>query len=299
MQMQGLFVLIICLSASVTSGWIASPKFMQNRSMKPASSCRYSQVNVFQLQCTSESSSENNVANEDGPDLDSDVEEAEDSESKTNDVEEVVLEADEGESNNATTNDDPARATEKKLKQDLQAELTKAESVLRNERIQLSRTKDRISESGKNGFFLVKAQVNDFLRTKDAEQKELVAQKRRDVVLKLLPILDKLRSTPKEIPAETKRETNMHESFNALLRSILIVIERNGYQETEAAPGEAMDHSKYEIVGEEESEEDGILSTVRKGMLDNRGIVLRKAQVIVGKKAKATATEETETNQAE
>lgn len=164
-------------------------------------------------------------------------------------VEEIVIEDDAPEKA-----EDPETAARKKIEQQLRSDLSKAEGLLRNERVQLSKTRDEISESGKNGFFLVKAQVNDFLvllyfyfflklyvlsfcmvqRTKDIQQKDLIAQKRRDVVLKLLPILDKFRSTPQEIPAETKRETNMHESFNALLRSILVVIERYGYQETEA-----------------------------------------------------------------
>lgn len=41
------------------------------------------------------------------------------------------------------------------------------------------------------------------------------------------------------------------------------------------APAEALDLSKHEVIGSEESDQDGVISTVRKGMLDNKGIVLR------------------------
>lgn len=44
----------------------------------------------------------------------------------------------------------------------LQKEITDLENILRAERLNLGRIKDRISESGKSGFFMVQAQVNDF-----------------------------------------------------------------------------------------------------------------------------------------
>ncbi|RYH13846.1 hypothetical protein EON65_34680 [archaeon] len=45
----------------------------------------------------------------------------------------------------------------------LRAQLLELEERLRRNRLELGRVKDRVSESGKNGFFLVQAQVNEFL----------------------------------------------------------------------------------------------------------------------------------------
>ena len=47
---------------------------------------------------------------------------------------------------------------EEKLMQELQS----LESELRAERATLTRLKDKMSESGKNGYFIVQAQVNDY-----------------------------------------------------------------------------------------------------------------------------------------
>ena len=44
----------------------------------------------------------------------------------------------------------------------LQKEVVDLENILRAERLNLARIKDRVSESGKSGFFMVQAQVNDF-----------------------------------------------------------------------------------------------------------------------------------------
>lgn len=44
----------------------------------------------------------------------------------------------------------------------LQKEIVDLENILRAERLNLARVKDRVSESGKSGFFMVQAQVNDF-----------------------------------------------------------------------------------------------------------------------------------------
>jgi hypothetical protein len=44
----------------------------------------------------------------------------------------------------------------------LKEEVQNLESVLRAERAKLAKLRDRISESGKTGFFIVQAQVNDF-----------------------------------------------------------------------------------------------------------------------------------------
>jgi hypothetical protein len=48
-------------------------------------------------------------------------------------------------------------------KEALRNEIDILERTLRRERLVLSKLKERRSESGKNGYFLVQAQVNDFL----------------------------------------------------------------------------------------------------------------------------------------
>lgn len=64
---------------------------------------------------------------------------------------------------NATVASDP-RAEAIKLKE---AELAKVvaelENTLRYERMQLAKARDRLSETGKTGYFMVQAQVADFM----------------------------------------------------------------------------------------------------------------------------------------
>ena len=44
----------------------------------------------------------------------------------------------------------------------LRDEVQKLEDILRTERLNLSKVKDKISESGKTGFYIIQAQVNDY-----------------------------------------------------------------------------------------------------------------------------------------
>jgi len=44
----------------------------------------------------------------------------------------------------------------------LSSQVTLLENLLRTEKNNLIRWKDRLSETGKNGYFIVQAQVNDF-----------------------------------------------------------------------------------------------------------------------------------------
>lgn len=99
--------------------------------------------------------------NEDDNDIELEIDDADKTSKKG--VEEIVIEDENESSPPETAAEDPETAARKKIEQQLRYELSKAEGLLRNERIQLSKTRDKISESGKNGFFLVKAQVNDFL----------------------------------------------------------------------------------------------------------------------------------------
>lgn len=61
-----------------------------------------------------------------------------------------------------STEVDKKAAAIKEYELKLQSEIANLESTLRAERLSLSRLKDKVSESGKAGFFMVQAQVNDF-----------------------------------------------------------------------------------------------------------------------------------------
>lgn len=57
---------------------------------------------------------------------------------------------------------DPMAEAIKAFENKLTQEAKISENVLRNERLKLTRLKDKESESGKNGFFIVQAQVSEF-----------------------------------------------------------------------------------------------------------------------------------------
>lgn len=67
-----------------------------------------------------------------------------------------------------TVPEDPKLIAIKDLEIKLRDELSSAESLLRAERIQLSKSKESAFERGKNGYFMVQAQVNDFVVSKFA-----------------------------------------------------------------------------------------------------------------------------------
>lgn len=66
-------------------------------------------------------------------------------------------------------------------------------------------------------------------RRKDSEQKLRVAQNKKDFVDKMLPIVEMFRSVPRTYPPSTEREVNMHNTYAALLESIVAVIDKYGY----------------------------------------------------------------------
>lgn len=68
-------------------------------------------------------------------------------------------------------------------------------------------------------------------RKKDAEQKRRVSQNKREFVSKMLPWVDEFRAVPAALPAESTKGHNMHQSFAALLQSVLTVFEKYGYRE--------------------------------------------------------------------
>lgn len=59
--------------------------------------------------------------------------------------------------------EDPHAKAIKEYEDKLLAEISSLETILRGERSNLARIKDKVSESGKAGFFMIQAQVNDFL----------------------------------------------------------------------------------------------------------------------------------------
>ena len=65
--------------------------------------------------------------------------------------------------NTATFELDPIAKATADYENKLQLQIESLENILRSERIKLSRAKDKVSESGKNGYFIIQAQVNDFM----------------------------------------------------------------------------------------------------------------------------------------
>eukprot|EP01038_Epipyxis_sp_PR26KG_P006637 gene6637-9111_t len=177
---------------------------------------------------------------------------------------------------------DPIKEATIAYEKSLQLEVNKLESILRTERVQLTKLKDKASESGKNGYFIVQAQVNDFLKRKTVEQKERVQQNKKEFVVKMLPVVDSFRSSREIYPPTTDREENMHKTFEALLTGVLNVFDKFGFKDFEPEVGDKLNALKHEIVHVEEADEDGIIvSTVRKGTINSDGEVIRKAQVVV------------------
>jgi molecular chaperone GrpE (heat shock protein) len=85
----------------------------------------------------------------------------------------------------------------------LAMQLKDAEVRLRSERMLLTKLKDRESESGKNGFFMVQAQVNEFQKRRDSDQKKKVLKNKRDFVEKMLPVVDAFQKAEANAPAST------------------------------------------------------------------------------------------------
>jgi molecular chaperone GrpE (heat shock protein) len=120
------------------------------------------------------------------------------------------------------------------LESKLRTEVVNLESLLKVERVSLSKLKDKVSESGKTGFFMVQAQVADFQKKKDIEQKARVERNKKEFVQKMLPVVDAFREARELAPPATEREENMHKNFGSLLSGILTVFEKYGYQEFDA-----------------------------------------------------------------
>lgn len=59
-------------------------------------------------------------------------------------------------------NDDPLVIAQRKLEEELNAELKSARDLLRKEQSELFDIQEKLFESGRNGYLLVQAQINDF-----------------------------------------------------------------------------------------------------------------------------------------
>ena len=129
---------------------------------------------------------------------------------------------------------DPYEEAVKALEAQLTSEVTTIESNFKSERNSLSKIKDKASESGKNGYFIVQAKVAEFQKNKAVEQKIRVSKNKKEFVLKMLPVVDAFRAAPSISPPTSDREENMHKNFGSLLASIMVVFEKYGYKEYDA-----------------------------------------------------------------
>lgn len=129
---------------------------------------------------------------------------------------------------------DPHEEAVKALESQIKSEIVMMETKLKTERVALSKVRDRISESGKNGYFIVQAKVAEFQKIKIVEQKSRVTRNKREFVMKMLPVVDAFRAAPIISPSSSEREVSMHKSFGSLLESILVVFEKYGFSEYDA-----------------------------------------------------------------
>lgn len=121
-----------------------------------------------------------------------------------------------------------------KYKTQVEKELEYVESVLKCERNLLMLRKDTISVSGKNGYFFVQAEVAEFQKRKEIEQKNRVIRNKREFVQRMLPVVDSFRAAPALAPSSNEREESMHKNFGSLSKSVTAVFEKYGFKEFDA-----------------------------------------------------------------
>ena len=113
----------------------------------------------------------------------------------------------------------------------LEKELEYIQSVHQCEQGLLKLRKDAITFSGKNGYFFVQAEVAEFQKRKEREQKARVLKNKKEFVEKMLPVVDAFRAAPTLTPGQNEREDSMHKNFGSLCQSIILVFEKYGYKE--------------------------------------------------------------------
>ncbi|KAJ1416961.1 hypothetical protein B484DRAFT_454125 [Ochromonadaceae sp. CCMP2298] len=256
-------------------------------------------VNPLVLRATQEESQEDG-GDKDGGDGDAVVDYDEGGGAAEEDEGEEFLEEEEEEKEEEAEMEieavDPVKEAIREREMALAAELSLLDGQLRTERKSLTTLRDKISESGKNGYFIVQAQVSDFMKKRDAEQKRRVERNKREFVEKMLPVVDAFRAAPSIAPATEEKGETMHKSFSSLLDSLIIVFEMYGYTEYAAVVGEKLDPFKHQIIEvrqTEEGEMNVILEAVRTGVMDPQGVAMRKASVVVSTSPIVEVSQET------
>jgi molecular chaperone GrpE (heat shock protein) len=108
-----------------------------------------------------------------------------------------------------------------------------------------------------------------------------VRSNKKEFVNKMLPIIDAFRLAPINAPAETEKEEKMHAAFGALLNGVMVVIEKFGFKEYSPAVGDKLDALRMQIGEVEEDGTEGlVIRTIKPGMLDAEGDVVRRSLVV-------------------
>ena len=146
-----------------------------------------------------------------------------------------------------------------------------------DEKNQLKDDKETQIEDLTNLLKRVQAEFSNYMKRTEIEKKEIVKFASKEVMLKLLPVIDNFDLALKN--------TNNHEEFvkgiEIVYKELLNVLENEGLKKIEA---KKFDPNFHEAIAIEESDEDGIiLEEIRKGYLINDKIV-RHSLVKVSKK---------------
>jgi hypothetical protein len=131
---------------------------------------------VYYTSIARKMSQDDTTGGEEVSDGDEEAEIEEEEEEGEEGVREEEDESDEGDEEKEAIEEDPELVALKKQQKELEDKLAAAENQLRAERRSLVNLKDQASESGKGGYFMVQAQVAEFKKSKDAQQKARVAE---------------------------------------------------------------------------------------------------------------------------
>jgi|EP00596_Hydrurales_sp_CCMP1899_P002574 molecular chaperone GrpE (heat shock protein) len=173
----------------------------------------------------------------------------------------------------------------KKYETTLRKEFEYLESALKSERGLLNLKRDKISTSGKNGYFFVQAEVAEYQKKQAVQQKARVNANKKEFVLKMLPVVDAFRAAPTIAVGQNEREESMHKNFGSLCNSIIVVFEKYGYKEYDAEVGGKLNPARHTVLEVIDGEVDGLVASQLKcGIADKDGDVLRRAVVIGTKK---------------
>jgi molecular chaperone GrpE (heat shock protein) len=125
----------------------------------------------------------------------------------------------------------PEQLAELELIATYEKDIKSLEQQLASQRNKVRELKAQQFERGKNGYHLVQSQVQEFLRKKDQELKDLISKNKKEVVFKTVSLLDTLNQIPQQVPFTTPREQKMHEDFAVLIRSTRIALTKYGFSE--------------------------------------------------------------------